>query len=235
MKIKAAVADWDGTLRPGFLLRDWLKFLSDLSVTKSTYVDDFDNLYHEYTSNRIGYEAFAEDAICLYGSAMNGVSAGTARSASSEFVTQDLHNIYRFVEPFCSLMRSLEIKVIIISGAPSIVLEAYKNHIKLDMVYSIDIKVGHDGLFTHEFVHNFATRRNKRKVINDLISQNTDILFALGDAISDIPLLNAAKYAFVISDLELGRRHTLNGIAQVVRPSQILPKIIKITNQMSII
>src|ERR1700726_5061044 len=126
-KIKAAVADWDGTLRPGFMLRDWLKFLSDLSVTESTYVDNFDELYHKYTSKRIDYDSFAEGAITLYGSAMYGVSARTARSASFEFVTHDLANIYSFVEPFCSLMHSREIKVIIISGAPSIVLEAYKN------------------------------------------------------------------------------------------------------------
>ena len=162
---------------------------------------------------------------------MHGVSAKTAHSASLEFVAHDLNNIYSFVEPFCSLMDSLEIKVIIISGAPSIVLEAYKNYIKFDRIYGVDIKIGDDGIYTRDFVCNYATKQNKILAINELILQNTDIIFSLGDTTSDIPLLKAAKHAFVVSESNSGagvHGQALNRIAQVVRPSQILPQIIKI-------
>lgn len=52
LSVDLIVADWDGTLRPGFMLKDWLDYLASVKVIEDKYPHIFDSELHKYKTIR---------------------------------------------------------------------------------------------------------------------------------------------------------------------------------------
>src|SRR5207253_1331513 len=94
--LRACVTDWDGTLRPGFMVADWLSFLSKELGVAASYHKQFLRLSKDYRSGKIRYEKFASEAVATYGQAIHGIKCTDIDAASEAFAKDDVRNLFPF-------------------------------------------------------------------------------------------------------------------------------------------
>lgn len=67
--LRAALLDWDNTLRPGFTLTDWVDFLDSRKQFDHVTADEVANLMKSYFRRSASYSEVAESAprlLCLW-------------------------------------------------------------------------------------------------------------------------------------------------------------------------
>ena len=89
------------------------------------------------------------------------------------------------------------IEVMVISGAPKIILDFYKKEFHIREIFAFKERV-ENGRFAGRASYNYGY--NKKKTIAQLKDKyGTKPLLGFGDSDSDIPLLKEATYAFSIN------------------------------------
>jgi phosphoserine phosphatase len=191
----AILLDWDGTLRPGFLIMDWAEYLAHHGEIDPGVLDGMRNTVAMLSSGQIDYAESAAQIPVLYGRAVRGREEARHRALARSYVEAD-----EFTGPITPAGRRLlafagglqGARGVVISGGPVAVLERFVQNFGIADVRATVPTVS-SGVFTGEIVDNFATVAGKTAAVQAVAAAH-HILLAAGDSESDLPILRAAHH-----------------------------------------
>jgi phosphoserine phosphatase len=202
--LKACVTDWDGTLRPGFMIADWLGYLAAELQISACYYKTMLSLIQRYKDDELEYRNFASEAVATYGEALEGLKCKDVDEVSSSFAKKDVKNLFPFTINLLNAINKAGMSIHVLSGSPLRPILSYARHLPISSVFAVDAVCTSKGVFEGKIAKNYALRRYKREAIQSLKSKGFRIHIALGDSSADVPLLNAAEHSFLIKDGDRG-------------------------------
>lgn len=114
------------------------------------------------------------------------------------FVERDRENLFVFVEDLLEQARKQHYSTVIVSGAPLEVIEAYQHILPINQVFAVVIE-RQGAVFGGGIVANHGLTEKKKEVITQLIAAGYRIALAVGNSMSDLPLLDHAEHGFLIA------------------------------------
>jgi phosphoserine phosphatase len=197
-KPMVCLADWDGTLRPGYTVQDWLPFLANKFQIGPDHEEALNKVFLSYRNGTITYEQLVGEAAIVHARALAGLSITSVANAAAEFVAGD-RKLFAYTRKWFDTLRNHNISVIIVSGAPYEVLNAYAALLDLSQVFALRICRDNNACYTSGVEINYGCYDDK-SVIANKVAGEADILLALGNSFSDSPLFAVAQKGFFIVD-----------------------------------
>lgn len=197
MNKQYAVFDWDNTVRDGFTLFDWIDYLVNRGVLTEEIQVAIDTLSDKYKAGLLSHDEYAHLACKTYAKGINGLRVDFIMEIAHQYIEQDRCHIFHGMEEIFGYLKKSGIEVMVISGAPKIILDFYKKKFHIREIFAFKERV-ENGRFAGRASYNYGY--NKKKTIAQLKDKyGTKPLLGFGDSDSDIPLLKEATYAFSIN------------------------------------
>ena len=209
-----AVVDWDGTFRRGFTILDWVHFVSLHRHFEPSVATELDTLYQDYQRHLIVYESFATQAASLYSQGLKGLPCKITRNLAAQFVLED-RSLFGFAKPVFNTLLNHGLGIVVVSGAPEVVLEVYRHKYLLLEVFGLKTTVSDDE-WTGEVQENPATSSTKRHQV-EALRERYEIVVGIGNTESDRPLLNAARLPILVETAESARHEPIKSMRRVER------------------
>jgi phosphoserine phosphatase len=195
-KQRVCLTSWDGTLRQGYTLRDWLLYL--YMNSKISHFGHADVSFHaqRYNEGEITYESFLQESYdihsqCLIGKFYNEIASGT-----EDFVNKNLYpSLSDFSYDLLTQVKQKDIEIIVIYGGPSLPLK-FQTVFPLHMIYATEIEVSNTGVFTGRILSKYGHYLDKVDIIKKL-NEAYDIVLAFGNSLADMPMLQHADHSFI--------------------------------------
>ena len=207
MKNGICLLDWDGTLRPYYILFDWVKYLEERKIIKEGVLKELNSCLDCYkqakNSNKPEkeiYNQLVEETARTYGYSIQGLKEEILVKHSFKFIEGDQKRLYPFAKMMLDHLHLKNIEVVIISGAPISLLERYSDILGFDKIYGLEYEINSIGEYTGKIIQNYGLYEKKEEVANLIFSESNQILFAIGNAYSDKPLFKYAKYGYLIKN-----------------------------------
>jgi phosphoserine phosphatase len=195
IKRKVVLVDWDNTLRRSYTVLAWTEFLAGrgLFSTRHAIIEGWD---HFHADKSYKYEVFCRDMADAYAAGLAGKTREAVLAAAAAFVEADMENIFRFVRPLCELFAEQHMAVIVISGAPEVPLAQYASALGLEIGGALCLE-SQEGRYTGRWLDNCGLSASKQDAVAR-VSASSDVVMAFGDSDSDMPLLAAAQFRFLV-------------------------------------
>ena len=205
MNKKYVLFDWDNTVRKGYTLYSWVDYLCSCHTIDSCIQLDLNTMRKEYDSHLITHDEYAQKACQLYSSNLKGIPCSKIDSLINNYIILDEHYIYNDIKKLFHFFFLYGFDIIIISGAPTIIIEKYKEKYNFKEIYAFKEKTLHD-YFTGEVEYNYGF--GKEKIVSELIRKyNSRPYMAFGDSKSDLPLLKYAYHSFYLGSEPVNKRY----------------------------
>ena len=197
--MKYAVLDWDNTIRKKFTLFSWMDFLYENEVINKNLVSqDIEFTQSQYALKEISHDDYARIACEIYAKAMSGIRKKDYDTLLHRYIEKDRKDIFVFSKSIFDYLYKSKIAPIIISGAPTNILNQYIDEFNIYKIYAFS-EAFKKGICTGAVKYNYGV--NKRKTLERLIrSYGYKPCIAFGDSSSDIPLFDLSSHAFCIID-----------------------------------
>jgi len=197
-----ALIDWDGTIRSGFTIQEWISFLARKELLPASARESLQPGFRSYDHGEISHDQLAERTAQEYARMMKGTRAREILAAAGEFVREDGARLQETPSKVLQLLLERGFSVVVVSGAPLEVLEEYARRWGFAEVHGLELET-RDGVYTGRVKSNPGTTTAKRELA-DTISRrmNTRIRVAMGNSPSDEPLFAAAPVAVVVGDMQ---------------------------------
>jgi HAD superfamily phosphoserine phosphatase-like hydrolase len=225
---RLCLSDWDGTLRPGFILEDWLEHLSSEGIVGFDFADACRQRIAKYQKGMLPYHDLVIEAASIYASAVKAVDQHKVNCSAERFILKDRLNLFAYTEPLLVLFRKKSIETIVVSGGPTEVLEAYGRMLGFSRIYALRLTISDSGRYTGDVQENHGILEEKDRVVRSLKSESKEVFLALGNAPADQPLFVFAKHAFLIQTE--GVHYTAPGTTQV-NPQSLLTHVMALLGQ----
>lgn len=202
---KYALFDWDNTVRKGYTLYSWVDYLCEHRVLNLNVQADLNKMGREYKAGLITHDEYAQRACELYSHALKGISSKKIDALTDDYLKIDEQYMYNSIKKIFDLLNKKEFDIIVISGAPTIIIEKYKKRFHFKQICAFKEKIMEDQ-FTGEVQYNYGF--DKEELVLELIDQyGTYPYMAFGDSESDIPLLKYAHYPFFLGKENLSKHY----------------------------
>lgn len=194
---KYVIFDWDNTVRNGYTLYSWVDFLCNNSIINPDFKYELNQIKEQYYQNHFTHDEYAKKACSLYAKSLMGLSFESVNNVVLDYMDYDRECLFKGIVPLFELFYDMNIDVIILSGAPSIILENYRTEFHLKSIFAFKEQVLH-GVFTGDVECNHGFDK-KSKVLELEKKYNSFPYMAFGDSESDVPMLECADHAFYIT------------------------------------
>ncbi len=190
--------DWDNTVRRGYTLFSWIDYLCNNDVIEKGFKNEIAKVRLQYSMNSITHDQYAKIACEKYAEALKGISEKTVLKAVSQYIELDKKTLFSNIGSLFDVIRNKEVEIIVISGAPILVLSSYQKEYHIDKIYAFKETV-RDGIFTGRVDYNYGF--DKRVKVQEIINYYGRFpLMAFGDSVSDIPMLECASHPFCVGN-----------------------------------
>ena len=152
------------------------------------------------------HDEVLEHAAAQYARALSGAPTEEVQRAAAAFVVDDESRLHLFVVWLLRFLAHRDIDPIIISGAPEPPLRLYADKLGIREVFALTVRT-ESGLYTEHIERNPGSSTVKRQV-TDLISARPGaaVALAMGDSVSDVPILQSAAVSMVVDNPALADR-----------------------------
>ena len=216
----AAFLDWDGTLREGFTINDWGSFLAQHGEFDIEAAHDIRARFNRFSEGATSYAKLSKAVPRVYANGLRGRSTSRTNELADEFVKMDFDRLFSATVTLLNMLESNRIRIVVISGSPQPVLEAYARELPLNEVHGVTVGKS-KGRWNGELKNNPATTQAKREIVAKLIERYRPLL-ALGDSEADEPLFNAAQHWFRMDPNAVLAPAAGATRAQSVKPDSVL-------------
>jgi len=240
---RVALIDIDGTLTEGLTISSFAEYLDSNGSFNPASWGHMQEDFSQYSASDHGhaaYEEFAVDLVVHYAEGLRGHRASDVQAMADKFFSHVQRNevpdyrVYPFSSQLVHVMNRIGTTVAV-SGSPTESLAPLKRILSLGDLRATAIGQ-EDGIYTGVVDVNLALGSEKKKVVGEYVTEETDIgrSFAFGDTMHDLPMLEAVGNPFVVGDnshlLAVARRrgwsiiNSDNAISQVVQRVNMLFK-----------
>ena len=212
---QVCLLDWDGTLRDGYVIFDWLEYLVENNKVDESFKHEMEHIKNRHLRHHTDYETMAFEAVNNFSQAMKGISPTDLQNLITSF-WQEKQNLFDFTIPLIELLHELEIEPIVVTGSPLDVVRPCAANIGIETCFGLEFGVK-AGLFDGTTILNTAVHRGKKAIVDQIKKHERTIALSFGDSESDMPLFEAAFHAYGIASDEKA-----NDLAQ--KMAEALPK-----------
>jgi phosphoserine phosphatase len=194
---RLAFVDWDGSLRRGYHVRDFLKFHFERDEKIEQEYQLVEKLCFQYENGLLEYQKFVSDVNNVYSSYLTGRKLSDVNRIAIEFSRLDSQMLPTF--EVISLLNLLNIDVYIVTGSPSHIVKPYlKSNIRL---FGTEFQQD-GGVYKKSITAYFGGADQKRFIASNLLSENglKKAAFAVGDSESDTPLFDQSYFYIRIKE-----------------------------------
>lgn len=220
MEKRYALFDWDNTVRRGYTLYSWVDYLCDCHVIDSSIQSYLNEIRIEYKSGLITHDEYAQKACEVYSHSLKGISSKKIEILRDDYLKIDEQYIYNDIKKIFELLNKEKFDIIIISGAPTMIIEKYKKRFHFKHICAFKEKVI-KGQFNGEVEYNYGFDK-ETQVLKFIKQYDYRPYMSFGDSSSDIPLLNYAYYPFFLGKENLSNNYKL------VTPNNVFDRVKKI-------
>lgn len=192
-------------MRAGWSLIDWAERLAADALIPSQTFRELEAVQQRLRSGLASYTDFARLAAQTFANGLEHLEVATAESHARKFVEEDRVGLYPFATALLSALNARAVPAVVVSGAPTEILEACLERYGLAATYGT-VFGQQNGVYSGHVDLNRALRDEKRAVVEELLPDNRRALIAVGDSDSDLPLLERADLPVVVGDVSLSVR-----------------------------
>ncbi len=205
-----ALLDWDNTLRKGYTLFTWLDYLIDIGIVESVVRQEVDYYIEEYKKEKISHDQLAKDACDVFAKSIKGMKKSILERQIKDYMCEDSTKLYGFTQEIFDVLNENKILPIIISGAPSDILERYHMIFNIYKIYGFVAEVENDR-FSGKVSYNYGY--NKSLKVEEICNKMGKIpKIAFGDSVSDFEMLNKAEKSIIVCENEKYSKFKADGI-----------------------
>jgi phosphoserine phosphatase len=197
LRNKVALLDWDGTIREGFTILDWVRFLAGKGLLASGIENELNTEFTAYKNNQISHDQLASRSAGLLAGGLRGVRCKFVDRAARDFFAADRTRLHTWALEILTLLRRY-MDVVVVSGAPQEVLNCYGKMCQFAQVHGLLLETI-NGIYSGLVKQNPGTSNGKRDVIASFINGKT-VVIAIGNSDSDMPLFDASKMNIVVNN-----------------------------------
>lgn len=213
---KIALLDWDGTLRRGFTIADWCKYLCDSGLLKLALLERLEAQFQTYSMGAMSHDELAVAAAEIVARGLSGLSVQEVAEATKRFIHTDQGSVFRFGIDALTNLAQLGYSAYLVSGAPGSVVKSYTFPVDLHLDFHCLEFISVGGIYTGELASNPGISSIKETIVNGIMShiEGAHFVFAVGNSESDQPLFKYADVGLVIDNKDLAidfsARHTFS-------------------------
>ena len=208
-KQNVALLDWDNTLRKGFMLVDWSRYLRLHEVMDETSTGTIEQTFESHYNGEIDYAFAIIRSAQIYATGLCGVSVEATRRLAVSFIEQ-YQKLYEYAPVLIGRLRDNGVKPIVVSGSPDVVLAPYAINLDFDLALGLSLRADDTGTTWSKVIAvNGGTEQAKRNKVVDLMREY-NVILAIGDSPADIPLLEAASFPLLLTG---SSKETSSGIS----------------------
>jgi HAD superfamily phosphoserine phosphatase-like hydrolase len=197
---EVSLFDWDGTLRANYTILDWTIQLIKENFLDELVLNSLKKIFKEYQSQTLTYTSLVTNTADVYAKSIAGVNESDLAIQAEIFASND-KNIFPFVNDLIKFLHSKNIEVIVISGTPSIVLNAFTSKLGIDQSFGLDLDKTPNGIYNGNIVKNHGLFSYKKKLVEKFLAEDKNIIFGVGNSKSDFPLLENAMKGFILEPI----------------------------------
>lgn len=195
-----SLLDWDGTLRKGYTLFDWVNYLTNKKLLDNLVFNSLEKSLNEFQSGLLTYTDLVLNTADIYAKSVAGIDESDLAIEAEIFTLND-SKLFPFVDNMMSFLHSKKIDIIVISGAPTLVLNAFSSQLKIDKVFGLDLEKTDNRIYNGNILNNHGLFDSKKKLVDKFITEGRKIILGIGNSKSDIPLLEHARKSFIIEPI----------------------------------
>ena len=191
-----AIFDWDNTVRRGYTLFSWIDYLCGNNYLSKVLQFDIERIKEQYNNHTITHDQYADYACSLFAKHLQGVHQDTIKFALSQYIIIDQRYLLDNIGKVFNALHQNSIDIIIISGAPELIISQYKKKFFIKSVYGFKEEC-RNSIYTGKVTYNYGY--NKSAIVESLCKEyQCNPTIAFGDSESDLPMLDKAKYPFCV-------------------------------------
>jgi phosphoserine phosphatase len=204
MSLPVALIDWDGTLRAGFTIVSWVRYLVERGLIAKIAVNELQVAFDLYRCHKISHDNLAFRSANIYAKHMNGKEIKEIESLATEFVSSDRENLMEFTLDLLCEFNKRDFEIVVVSGAPCEILSEYSDFLKFSKLHCLELKV-ENKRFNGLVCKNYGLSSLKKEAVESVIkSGSTNIIVGIGNSESDLPLLSPAKTKVIVGNFIIG-------------------------------
>lgn len=196
-----ALLDWDGTVRNGWTLPGWMNALGADSGG-SDLAAQFESRSRRYRAGKLSHDELVDEAETLYLEALANHTPTSVAEAAAEFLRRDRRNIRRFAAHLIDQLQRRGVEIMVISGAPSIVLDHYRDGLSISRVAGMEV-VWENRVWKPKI--NPGLSHVKAACVEDMC-RGRRVIASFGDSASDGPLFDIAEVPVVVGSAFTSQR-----------------------------
>jgi HAD superfamily phosphoserine phosphatase-like hydrolase len=198
-KGRVVLFDWDGTVVPDFTILPWVARLSEEGLVRYGTTDRIRKTFECYYKGRKSYEDLCRDTASIYARGIAGFHSADLSMAAEQFVRSQQSNLYPYAPALFRRLDKLDIRTIVVSGAPICVLQAFAKKHPIHEMFGLEIAIDGSGYFVPRIMQNGGLIAEKERFVRALASE-CRVIMAFGNSLSDTPLFSVAEHGIVINN-----------------------------------
>lgn len=224
---KYALVDWDGTVRRGYTLLQWMEHLTRRGFVAQSSLDKVSQAFLDHKQDKVTHDELAKRTAVIYGKSMAGLPVTVIGREAHPFMLKDKKRLFAESVQLLRHLRKREISIFIVSGAPAQVLSAYQKHYGFARVFGLELTT-RNGCFTGLVAANPGISSGKRRVISGINSTQAGMaMIGIGNSESDAPLFKEVKTRIVVDNPALSQAVGSIHITPTRRISDVLTRLEK--------
>lgn len=207
-----ALLDWDNTLRRGYTLFTWIDYLIDMGIVAGVFRKEVDYYIDQYLKEEISHDELARNACEVFAKSIKGMRKSVLEQQIKGYLCEDKVELYGFTKEIFKVLNDNKILPIIVSGAPSDILNNYRNEFNIYKVYGF-VAEEENGKFSGRVLYNYGYNKNKK--VEEICREMGKMpKLAFGDSISDFEMLKRAEKSIIVCENGIYPEFKADGIIE---------------------
>lgn len=193
--------DWDGTLRADYTLLDWVMHLIRENFLDELVFNSLKKTFKEFNDGILTYQNLVMNTADIYAKSIARINESNLNVQAEIFASND-RNIFPFVSDLIEFLHRNNVEVVVISGTPTIVLNAFASKLGIDQAFGLDLDKTSSGVYTGLILRNHGLYSYKKKLVDKFLAEDRKIILGVGNSKADLPLLENASKCFILEPIE---------------------------------
>lgn len=144
MKKYIALFDWDKTVRKDYACLMWLEMLVASKIVNKNLLKENNEVYQKYLNGILDHNQLTEEGMKVYGKYIQDVEKKDIISVLEEYKKKDKGKVFEIMrQDIFPFLTKNNIEIIIISGAQQELIELYKEELKINEIYGVQLSLIH--------------------------------------------------------------------------------------------
>ncbi len=211
-----ALLDWDSTLRKSATLFSWMTFMHKKGFLPAGALEEHDEIVSNYRAGKLTHDELSEEINAHYLRVIKGMKLEAYQKYLQEFLRSDIGPRIPTTVVITDWLKRNAIDIIVVSGSPLRIIRNHFDWMGVKRAFALEEGVT-DGCFNGQKLSDGGS--DKSKIVQAcLATYHEEPILAMGDSMSDYPLIQAAKLSIMVGN-ECGFPDRMHGIAARIEQS----------------